>query len=293
MKIKIIIDSSAGLSKKEANDFGWDMLPMQSEIDKKIYQNGVDMNVDEFEKIWDNNKKVETLTYATPPGISENTVNKYLNDYDKIIIYGISTELSSQVPNITQLFKDNKKVHVVQSKKISYLIVRDLLLFEESIKNGESLENAMKIFDQPHERLLLIPKYNDALVKGGRLSKTAAAIAKLLKIVPIIKLENGILEKDSIGRVFLKSIEKQIKDMADKINKNDPEMHLIFIHANSSDLDYLVKISKEIVGNKVKLMSIKTSLDIAIHAGIGAVCITIAKIKSSIQDKFYQIGKLH
>ncbi|MBN0970748.1 DegV family protein [Mycoplasma phocoeninasale] len=293
MKIKIILDSSAGLSKEAANDFGWELLPIQSEIDKKIYQNGVDMNVDKFEEIWNANKKVEALTYATPPGISESIVNKYLDDYDKIIIYGISTELSSQVANLTQLFQNNDKVFVVQSKKISYLIVRDLLLFEESLKNGDSFEKAIEIFSQPHERLLVIPKYNDALVKGGRLSKTAAAIAKLLKIVPIIKLENGILEKDSIGRVFLKSIEKQIKDIYDKVDKNDSEIHLIFIHSNSNDLDYLVPKAQEITENKFKIMTVKTSTDIAIHAGIGAICLTFAKIKKSIQDKFHKIGKLY
>lgn len=55
-------------------------------------------------------------------------------------------------------------------------------MFEEEIKAGKSFEEATKIFSLPaSSRFLLIPEFNDALVKGGRLAPAAAAIAKLLK----------------------------------------------------------------------------------------------------------------
>ncbi|WP_373440037.1 DegV family protein [Metamycoplasma equirhinis] len=293
MKIKIIVDSSSGLLKNEAEALGWELMPLQSEIDGKTYQNGINMDIDKFEEIWRANRKVDALTFATPPGVAEEIVNKYINDYDKIIIYGISAELSSQVNNLKQLFADNNKVFVVDSKKLSYSLLRDALLFEDAINEDTPFEEAVKIFDIPHERLLLVPKYNDALVKGGRLSKSAATIAKLLKIVPIIKMENGKLEKDSIGRIFSKTLDKLTKELFDKIDKNDLDQHLLIIHANSFELDEIVERIKKITNNWPNIISMKLSTDIAVHTGIDAVCLTATKIKKSIQEKFYTLVKKH
>ncbi|WP_334687351.1 DegV family protein [Mycoplasmopsis felis] len=72
--------------------------------------------------------------------------------------------------------------------------------------------------------ITLIPKHNDYLVKGGRLSPAAATIAKLLKIVPLIRFENGKLEKQGKGRLFLKSIFNEID-----IKFNNSNSDLVFL----------------------------------------------------------------
>ncbi|WP_044420603.1 DegV family protein [Metamycoplasma hominis] len=287
MKIKIIIDSSAGMSQEQANSFGWDLIPIQIEVGNDIYKSGIDFDTDKFEELWRNDKKIDAKTFATPPGIAMQVIEKYFNDYDKILVYPISNALSSQCASLTAQFASNPKVHVVQSNKISYLIVRDLLMFEEYIKEGKSFDEAIEHFKNNNERLLLIPEFNDALLKGGRLSKAAAAIAKLLKIVPIIKFDNGILEKDGIGRIFKKTLEKNLKELYENTNKDNENNYLLVVNANNDKIDELIQSFKQITNDFPRIYTIQLSCDIVVHAGIGAICLTFAEVSPKIKDKFF------
>ncbi len=292
MKIKIIVDSSSGLSQQEAQNLGWDLIPLNAEIDGKPYKIGINLDVDEFARMWRSNKKINTSTFATPPGVSQEVIDKYIENYDKIIIYSISKELSSQNSSLITLFKDNPKVHVVESKKISYLIVRDLLLFEQKINNGVSFDKAIEHFNQKNEKLLLVPQFNDALVKGGRLSKAAAMIAKLAKIVPIIRFENGILEKEGLGRVFTKTLDKLVKELFEKLPKENENYYLIIPHADNDEIEKIINSFKLVTNNYPRIASIKLPADISVHTGVGAVCVSFAEIKDEIKDKFLSIAKV-
>ncbi|ENY68746.1 Hypothetical protein, putative DegV family protein [Metamycoplasma auris 15026] len=291
MKIKIIVDSSSGLTQKQANELGWGFLPLQCEIDGKKYQIGSEFFVEDFKKIWQENKKVNAQTSATSPAIAEMELAKYIDDYDLVLIYPISTHLSSQTSFLMNQFKDNKKVYVVESKRVSYLVVRDLLIFENKINAGASFEEAIAHFEINNERLILIPQFNDALVKGGRLSKSAAVIAKLLKIVPLIKYDFGVLEKEGIGRVFTKSLEKTVSEMYEDNKANLEDKILFVVHAESDLLESLIAKFKVITENNLPIYSVKLPVDISIHTGIGAVCVTVVNVDKNIKDKLTLFAK--
>ncbi|MBN4089660.1 DegV family protein [Mycoplasma enhydrae] len=291
MKIKIIVDSSCGLNEAQANEMGWGFIPLQAEVEGKTYQIGKDILIDDYVKLWKENRKIDAKTSASSLGYNEEVVAKYLNDYDKIIIYPISKFLSSQTNFLTTQFQDNDKVFVVQSKHLSFLIFKNLLEFEQKIKDGVAFEEACEIFEKNNDKLILIPQFNDALVKGGRLSKSAAAIAKLLRIVPILKFDNGILEKEAIGRIFSKSLEKVVADMWKNNQENITNKCLLIIHSGSELLEELTAKFKNIINNQIPVYSLDLPVDIAIHTGVGAVCTTIIKIDPKIESKFFKYAK--
>ncbi|WP_430001023.1 DegV family protein, partial [Mycoplasmopsis bovis] len=66
----------------------------------------------------------------------------------------------------------------------------------------------------------VIPKYNRYLVKGGRLHPAAALVARMLKLVPIIKWEDGQLMKENIGRNFEKTISKNLSQKYESVKVN-------------------------------------------------------------------------
>ncbi|MGX9388812.1 DegV family protein [Mycoplasma sp. 327] len=291
MKIKIIVDSSSGLTEKQANELGWGFIPLQCEIDGKTYQIGRDIVVDDYAKMWRENKKINATTAASSPAINDIEINKYLNEYDLILVYPISKFLSSQTSFLKTQFQDNNKVYIVESKRISFLILKDLFKFESQINSGVSFKDAIKHFEINNERLILIPQFNDALVKGGRLSKGAAAIAKLLKIVPLIAFDNGVLEKDSIGRVFAKSLEKTVTDMWNK-NKDTPDEKVLFVlHSDNEMIEELLTKFKNIINDQIPIYTYKLPADVSIHTGIGAVAVSIVSIDNETQKKFDSLLK--
>ena len=76
MKIKIIIDSSAGMSQEQANSFGWDLIPIQIEVGNDIYKSGIDFDTDKFEELWRNDKKNRCQNFCNSPRNSHASYRK-------------------------------------------------------------------------------------------------------------------------------------------------------------------------------------------------------------------------
>lgn len=289
MKIKYILDSSSGLTDEQANAYGWELLPLQANIDEKSYSIGKDLNLHDFSKIWKENPKCIAKTSCSLPGDAQKIIDKYLDEYDKIVIYTISKELSSQCQMLKTMYADNKKIYVIESKKLSYLLVRDILLFQEALNEGQSFDKATKIFNQENAKLLLIPEFNDALVKGGRLTKPAAAMARLFRIVPIIQFKEGSLIKYGLGHVFRKTLVKQALDIVKDYKKVTDDDYFLIINADNKNIKEIALEIKNAINFK-EIYVIDLSVDITIHTGVGAICLTIENIPASIKDEFFKFA---
>ncbi|ASI54078.1 fatty acid-binding protein DegV [Metamycoplasma hyosynoviae] len=294
MKIKIILDSCAGLDEKQAEEYGWTLLPLQANINGKNYFIGKELNCLQFAEIWNQNPKLcNASTSACSPGMVMEMVEKFSKEYDKIIIYSISVKLSSQIQLLKNLFAGNDKVFIVESKKLSYLIIYDLVQFENKIKAGASFEEACKVFDYIPQKTLLIPEFNDALVKGGRLSKSAAAIAKLLKIVPIIEFDKeGALVKYGIGRIFKKTLLNQIKKLKEMYQPLSDNSYLFLLHAAQEKIDDIANEIKTTL-NIDNVYSMLLAPDIAIHTGVGAIAFGIHNLSAETKDQMLKFFKKH
>ncbi|MBU4691240.1 DegV family protein [Mycoplasma zalophi] len=271
MKIAIVVDSSCGLTKQQAEEKGWYFLPIQIDIDNKIFKDGVDVT---SESIFDHiEKNSRVLTSSTFLGGTINLIDELKKEYEKIIIYPISKELSSQYQTLKMAFMGDEKVYVIPSQKISLPIIMELSLFEAKLKANQKYEEALKVFGHSDNTIHLIPENGEALVRGGRLTPAAASVAKLLKIVPIIEFKNGELIKYGKGRVFDKTIVK----LAKEIHSSDSSKTLILINANNQNID---KIAHDIINNLEinELYISNMPPTISVHAGNGAIALLYAKI---------------
>lgn len=265
MKIAIVVDSASGLSQKQAESRGWYYLPLYLTIDGVEYRDGIDIDNEKLFKILKPNSKVSTS--ATPIGKAIELVERLVNDYDKIVIYPISEGLSSQYTNLKIALKNYEKVDVILSNKVSVLTLLDILKFEKNIHEKKiGYEEALRLTKEPSDgNFLLVPKFNDALVRGGRLTPAAATVAKLLKIVPVIKLEDGKLQKEGKGRIFRKTLTKYFKDSIEKY----PQKSVVVIHSNNKEIDEILLDFQTFTSNPIYTFFIPNI--IAIHTGIEAV----------------------
>lgn len=273
MKLGIIVDSSSGLSKHEASEKGWNFLPLYMKINDKEYADGIDITPDEYYKMID--VKMDVKTSATPPGIIEKILKKASEEFDEVIVYGISQELSSQTNNIKIIANHFKNVHVLDSKGIGYGIVWSCETLEKMAKNNRSFE---KILEKAQELAnsqigFVIPKTLDWLVKGGRASAAAASLANMLKIIPIISFKDGKLDKGGKGRVFKKTFIKSGKDVIQKYNSENFN-YIILSAANEDAHELASKLQKE-TGADIKIKNFPPV--IGNHIGKGALALLAIK----------------
>lgn len=278
MKIAIVVDSSSNLSLQETLKLGWYLLPMSITIDSKEYIDGIDINSSMFNQIYKNSSIAKTS--ATNIQEINNMYDKLSKEYDKVVVYPISKHLSSQYNTFKLVANNYENVYVVESNNICEHIVFDLLAFKD--KNIQSEEQFIEEFNKlgkykKSDLTLLIPKSNEPLVKGGRLHPAAAAVAKLLQIVPVISFD-GELKRYDKSRVFRKTLSKYIKLSLEKSRNEGTK--IILLHSHSEDID---DIRDEFVGQINHEYYIPCT--VAIHTGIEAIAI----INTNVEQKYIDI----
>ncbi|QGZ97957.1 DegV family EDD domain-containing protein [Mycoplasma sp. NEAQ87857] len=270
-KIAILVDSSSGLTKKQAAQHNWHFLPLLVSLDGVEYKDGIELTgTNLFNHFSLNSNNVKTS--STPLGLVHQELEKLSKEYDEIIFFPISKHLSSQYQMLLTLMDEFPKLKVVQSLYVAILIPLMVKYLEQLIKDGMDSDSAIKQVEQWNNdfKVTLLPKYNDYLVKGGRLHPTAATIAKLLKIVPLIAFDNGQLIKEGKGRIFLKSVYNSIDD---KVMDDDSEF--IILHSNNNDINEIVDYIQTKHNKKVYVALLPNV--IAIHTGPEAIVVIKTK----------------
>ncbi|WP_036452070.1 DegV family protein [Mycoplasma buteonis] len=285
LKIAIVVDSSAGLSKQEATKNNWFFIPLMIFFDDKKLADGIDITSDNLFDHY-NLESGSAKTSATPIGIAQDTFEKLSSEYDYVLVFPISKYLSSQAAMLESAAKDFANVRVIQSVYVAHLISLKVKEFESMIQKGFSFEEAANQIEKWDDQIdvTLVPKYNDYLVKGGRLSPAAATLAKLLQIVPMIKFTDGSLVKEGKGRIFSKTIQKVIDSKFE--NLTDIENYdCVILHSGNLEISQYV----EYLTSKYNIVPYISSLAnvIAMHTGPEAiVIIKLPKLSESQKALF-------
>ncbi|WP_027333941.1 DegV family protein [Mycoplasma elephantis] len=289
MKIAIVVDSAANLTKEEAEKIGWFLLPSYINIYGKQYADGIDINAKDFFDIY--NKESDVKTSASNLSVASELFSKLSKEYDKVVVYPISIHLSSQYSNLKLLSQEFKNVYVVPSENICELMVLDIFKFlDQNIKTDEDFEREFSKLGKcnKEQSVLLVPKNTDFLLKSGRLTPAANAIAKLLHIVPIIEFKDGKLLKYGKGRKFIKTVSNIINSNIETLKK-DPSYKHIVIEARCSDINEFLDIYKK---NNVNI-SYKYHLSplIAVHTGPESMTIIYSRIEDKYLKKLTDLRK--
>ncbi|QBF34340.1 DegV family EDD domain-containing protein [Mycoplasmopsis phocirhinis] len=290
MKYAIIVDSSSTLTKQQASKLNWNFLPLHININGTEYKDGIDINADNLFEFYGINE--EATTSAVNLGEAEQLLNQLTKEYDKILIYPISKNLSGTCSSLTILSRNYKNVRVVQSIQVLQMILLDLVWFEhqmsiDSTKFDEYVETMEKGWGR--YSITLIPKYNNYLVKGGRLHPTAAAVAKLFKIIPMICWDQGYLKKEGIGRTFNKTLIKAIEKKREIFPiAEQKELFTLALHSFSPQQDL-----NEFVNNIENILGVRPVIDliapvVAMHTGPEAMAVLAFELDKKIIELYKQ-----
>ncbi|WAM02729.1 DegV family protein [Mycoplasmopsis felis] len=180
--IAIVVDSSCGLTENQAKKLDLFYLPLIIEVDGKVYKDGIEVSSENLFEIF-TLKSSKAITSATPIGYASELFTELSEKYDYIVVFPISQYLSSQYKFLKTLEKDFSKLRVIESVNISFTILEQINRFKDFYSKTQDIQWAIDECSKWNNELdiTLIPKYNDYLVKGGRLSSAAATMAKIIK----------------------------------------------------------------------------------------------------------------
>lgn len=244
-KIAISLDSACDLSKELIEKYDFKIIPFGVNLGDKFFYDG-EIAPEEIFEYADNNKTLPKTNAVNEEAFKEHFA-KILNDYDAIIHFDISSEMSSAYQNAVNASKNFKNVYVVDSRTLSTAISLEAIYAK---KLTETMDDPAKIIELVKKRIpavqaSFIIERLDYLYKGGRCSGLALLGANLLKIRPEIEVLNG----------NMKNTEKFRGKMADCVTKycratlekyNHPDKSVIFITHSVADKE-LVDAAKAVV----------------------------------------------
>lgn len=244
-KIAISLDSACDLSKELIKKYDFKIIPFGVNLGDKFFYDG-EISPEEIFEYADNNKTLPKTNAVNEEAFKEHFA-KILNDYDAIIHFDISSEMSSAYQNAVNASKNFKNVYVVDSRTLSTAISLEAIYAK---KLTETMDDPAKIIELVKKRIpavqaSFIIERLDYLYKGGRCSGLALLGANLLKIRPEIEVLNG----------NMKNTEKFRGKMADCVTKycratlekyNHPDKSVIFITHSVADKE-LVDAAKAVV----------------------------------------------
>ncbi|WP_338984828.1 DegV family protein [Spiroplasma endosymbiont of Diplazon laetatorius] len=251
MKIAIITDSASGVPNiNEVKDLYLVPLMITKEDGTQI----ADDELFKPDSFYELNDSQLLKTSQSIPGTMMTKWDELLKEYDQIVCILISKGLSGQYNTCKMLAQEDEykgKVFVADTNGVSTVLrtqVEIALKLANEGKNGQEIEDEINKSNDKFS-LFIIPKALDHLVRGGRISKAAAGLAKFLKITPILKYD-GKIDKHGKERTFKKAIEEVVR-----ILKEFGDDQFVDVSYSRIDEEYLdiVKTAIEKAGLKVRL----------------------------------------
>lgn len=280
MKIAVVTDSGSGYTAKEAQEKGLFYLPLQVIVKDKMYLDGVDLHTEELYEMLRNG---EMPTTSMPPmGHIEGLFDKLKEDgYETVIAVPLSAGLSST----TSVMEAAAKRHDIDLRTINcFTTVMIQRYLADSAKTlvdkGYDADEIVKRLEEcvRHSDTLIIPDDLQHLKRGGRLTPLAAALGGLLKIKPVLKLNEATEGKIDVFdkvRTMSKAMSKAVATFAEAdLNEN---YQLVVLHSGALEEGNKLKemIKDTFPNNDVYFGQICAV--IAAHTGLG--CLGIQYIK--------------
>ncbi|GAJ26299.1 hypothetical protein JCM15457_1222 [Liquorilactobacillus sucicola DSM 21376 = JCM 15457] len=282
--IKIVTDSSVQLTPEEVKKNDIHIVPLSVEIEGKNYVDGEDITRQEL---------IDNLRAGKYPKTSQPPLGKFVELYDKlgadgseVLVITISDVLSGTFNTAQSAAEMSKaKVTVINSKSTDRGLAFQVLGAAADIAAGKTIaeikQHCADIYKRTRINVLI--DNLDCLVKGGRISRFAGAVTKLINLKVIVQLNNKSLDVIVKGRsrkTFLKFCQQVA---AAHQNNKILDLSLSHVGVDNEFLDRL----KDIIlptESKANYLARLTSPIIMTHTGLNAVGIITLSEKPEPQE---------
>lgn len=240
MKLAVVTDSTAYLPERIKNHPDLYVIPIPVILDGKIYNEGIDIEADEYYGLLKNSKDFPTTSQPVVGEVLALYDELKAKGYDTIISIHLSSGISGFVNTLFAMKEDVKGLTVIPydskitSMPMGHMVESALDLNDQGTSLEEILSHIDHIRDNTYAYLIVDDLNN--LVRGGRLTNGAALIGGLLKIKPILTFTDGkivLFEK-------IRSSKKAFACAEDIIGQRKTEIagpvKLYVIHANNLDV---------------------------------------------------------
>lgn len=280
-KIALVTDSTCDLSQELIDFYQIHVVPVNLNFGDSHYLDKVTIQPTQFYHLLETHPDFPKTSQINEQ-IFTNLYSHLASHYDAIIAIHLTEHFSGTYANSVRaglrIQKEfNKPVHVINSKNLSGALGLIVLKAAQSIELGNSVGSVVKIIEQDLARTKIYVSVRNLkyMIKGGRVSKPKGMIARLLGLNPVISMDD---QGKSLlfGQTFSQNASlKKIYAQIQRISQEDQVWNYIILHAHNPEGALQVQTKMvELIG-KTPVSVLDISPVIGMHAGVGAVAVSL------------------
>lgn len=266
-RVAVVTDSTADLPDEltERNDIH--VVPLNVRIDGHSYEDRVTISPEEFMR--------QLTTSGSFPRTSQPSVGRFEHEYqrlaeqyDQIISIHISSKLSGTYQSACMardLIDSPADIRVVDSRTTSmglgFTVLRAAELASDETPVPEIERQILSILPRTH--VVFLVDTLEYLRRGGRIGRAAEVVGSILKLKPILRIEEGIVVPHARTRTRARAI----RGLVELVGEIPRAQRIALLYtAGCDDLDEVVERLRPMAGGEA---IIKTELSPALSAHIG------------------------
>lgn len=226
MSVKIVTDSTSYIPKEIKEKLDIEVVSLNVILDGESYRE-VDIKNEDFYKKMEETGEIPT---SSQPAISEvlEIFKNIVSNGDKIVGIFMSSEMSGTYQTANMIKEmvleeyPEAEIEIVDSRTNCMQMGYGVIVAAREAKNGKDIQDVvLKANDTlSKSRFLFLPETLKYLKKGGRIGGAQALLGGLLKITPILTVEDGKTTVYSKVRTKKRAVEtvanKVVEDMLEK-----------------------------------------------------------------------------
>ncbi len=244
-KIAIITDSAGDFSAKFAKKHNVKVIPLRICFSDKEFRDGVDISCDEIYPMLETEIPKSSLPYRDDIIAAFDSARD--EGYTDVIYIGISSGLSGTFNAVRLIASeyDGLNIHCFDSKTLS--CAQNMLIWAAiaALKTTDNIQEIFARLSEIRNRMVAMFCVRDLtyLIKGGRIGKVAGTVGSLLKLCPIIKVnDDGVYETASKTIGFNRALEALAAEVKSRFANVEVAISLTY----SSNKELAERIKAEI-----------------------------------------------
>lgn len=274
-KIAIVTDSTAYIPSDLIQKYNLSVTPQVLIWGEETFQDGVDIQPDEFYERLKTTKVMPTTSQVTPITMKTTFESLIEKGYDVLGIF-LSAKLSGTIASAIQakemMGSAGDKVNYVDSNSVAMALGFQVLAVARAVEDGADMDEAMALAEKAREHtgVYFAVDTLEFLHRGGRIGGAQRFLGTALNMKPVLAVIDGHVEAVERIRTKGKALDRVLELVMEQTKGKTP-IHLATLHASAEEeaQALLDKASKEM--DVVESVLTTVSPVVGTHAGPGTV----------------------
>lgn len=277
MKTAVMTDTNSGITLTEGSSCGVYVLPMPVMIDGKDYTEELTLSNEELYRALSEDREIVS-SQPSPGDLTAMWERIFSDGYDELVYIPMSSGLSGSCNTARALAADyDGRVVVIDNHRISITLLDSVYDAKYMADSGSSAgEIKANLEENAYRNDIYITLHSlKRITRTGRITSAGAAIATVLNLKPILKIQGGKLDAYAKARGMAAAEDKMLEAVRSDLESKYagvPKEHLSIGAAGTMETPEAVKqwvdrVKSEFSGYKVTYRPLSCS--IASHVGTG------------------------